>query len=123
MGYSPPVLARLVTDDMEFISATEGGKNGKERKVWKVKDTGPDGKERERPIKELEEGDWAPMLPALKPAAHGDVTRPAQEQRRPVGTSPYRGTTAFSGGNNGEPELTPAQKNRMAALAAGLNGI
>lgn len=83
LKYVPSVLKDRAAG-MTFVP-TKGKLHGKEFDTFDVVDKDADGKERRRPISEVEQSDWKEYMPALKHQA-----APA-ERTMPVGGSPYRG--------------------------------
>jgi hypothetical protein len=84
LKYEPSVLNKLA-DGLTF-APIRVKLHGREVDTFEVVDTGEDGKERRRPISDVEAAEWKTWLPALRP-------EPVAEARSiPVGGSPYRGT-------------------------------
>jgi hypothetical protein len=101
LRYEPAVLSKLA-DGLKFVPA-KAKDRGKEIDSFNVVDTGPDGKERTRPIADLEKDDWRPWLAALRPEPE------TRARAIPVGGSPYRG----DGRHVPEPEPAPRRGARQ----------
>lgn len=88
-GYAMPVLKRLVTEGMTFTPKTIKHR-GEDVETFDVTDIDPaTGKERTRPLSDVESTDWKDVLTSLKPAVDPNATR----QPLPRGGSPYRSET------------------------------
>lgn len=92
LGYAPAVLTLAAPPGVEFVPAKgKDAKTGKEVDTYKVKDTGPDGKERVRTLAEWEADPAVqPLLPALRPSGVQQVVR--EDGRVVSPSSGYQGS-------------------------------